>query len=140
VVDIGATDVVEAIKRVKKELVTHIELNKTQMLKIMRKELDVAVRKGMTEGFKVPDLIGDKCQYSTYANFMSQFHDNTLQDFKIVRARLAGHENHIEKNTSLSMVCKKELDNMHMKMEELKREDARASGSINHLRTMVINL
>ena len=70
----------------------HIEINKTQVLKIMRKELDVAVRKGMAEGFKVPDLIGEKCQYSTYANFMSQFHDNTIQDFKIVRSRLAAHD------------------------------------------------
>ena len=76
-VEIAAKDTSDAVDRLNKDLVALIDVNKNQMLKIMRKEIATTVDKSIAEALKVPDLIGEKCQYSTYANFMTHFHSVT---------------------------------------------------------------
>lgn len=36
--------------------------------------MDIKIKKGIKNGLEVPNLIGENCQYSTFANFILTFH------------------------------------------------------------------
>ena len=62
----------------------------------MRKEMNTNIPKMIKDGFKVPDLIGDFCPYSTFGHFMSAFHKSTTSKIIKHTDRLGEISNFVE--------------------------------------------
>ena len=51
-----------------------------ELLATMRKEIDISTTKIVQEHLRVPELIGEFCPYSTFANFMASFHRSSTSN------------------------------------------------------------
>lgn len=55
------------------------------MLKTMQTEVDRKVKHIVKSTLNVPELIGKDCPFSSYKNFMANFHEQTQASFKMLK-------------------------------------------------------
>ena len=60
------------------ELRAFVEEKNRQILRTMNKDIETKVSAKVREALSVPDLIGEKERYSTFQNFITQFHNGTI--------------------------------------------------------------
>ena len=96
----------------------------------MRKEVLETAKGEARKALRVPGLIGEHCPYSTYANFMTLFEQNTTKFIDESRAQSVCFENRLNEGDIKAKMWKKEIDNIMKEMEDMKREEARATSAI----------
>ena len=96
----------------------------------MRKEVLETAKGEARKALRVPGLIGEHCPYSTYANFMALFEQSTSKFIDESRIQSVSFENRLTENDQRAKQWKKEIEGIMKEMEDMKREDARATSAI----------
>ena len=100
----------------------------------IRKEVIETAKKEARKALRVPGLIGEHCPYSTFANFMTQFQLSTTKAIDESRVQSVSFDNRLTDSENKAKMWKKEVENILKEMEDMKREDARATSAIFTLR------
>ena len=95
----------------------------------MRKEVDAKIR----DSFKVYNLIGKDCQYSTFGNFVNAFHKFTNENIQEHKARLVSLSNLIEKNNEITKSNKNRIGSIEKQIKDLQTQDAHFDSAITSL-------
>lgn len=119
-----------AINVLRKELFAHVAKEQVMMTRTMRNEMDSKISYAVSNKLKVPDLIGENCPYSTLANFITSFFQNTRFTINECKIKLLDHSVRIEELEKQRLATKKEFDNTHRKLMELATEQGHTNMSI----------
>ena len=103
----------------------------------MRKEVIETAKGEARKALRVPGLIGEKCPYSTFANFMTLFEQSTTKAIDESRIQSVCFENRLTEADDRAKIWKKEIDGILKDIEDMKREDARATSGIFQLRKQI---
>lgn len=111
--DKSTTDFNKALEKQKIDLLNMIEERFKRQQSTLSKELDLKLKKQMKAALEVPDMIGEGCRFSTFANFITQFHYQTTKDILLNKTAISAHDSRLSELDSTWKIYKGELDNLH---------------------------
>ena len=92
--------------------------------------MDNKISYAVSNKLKVPDLIGENCPYSTLANFITSFFNNTRLSINETKIKLLDHSVRLDELEKRNLATKKELENTHRKLMELGTNEGHTNMSI----------
>lgn len=136
-IDVAKTDSTKARIAMKQEILSMVEERLKRQHTTLLKEMDVKIKKSIKQGLTVPDMIGEKCQYSTFANFIKTFSAQTEYDSKMSKAKVLGHESRIDELDSTFKIYKKELEGILNKQDDMRKGILMSEGDISRMRSQI---